>query len=94
MADESDVPVMLRIEGMTKGQLYVNKRHIGRYWVATAEGKRVPPQSMYLIPRPWLNAGEANDLMLFDEHGGNPSRCRVVADPAAARRGLGRGPGR
>jgi beta-galactosidase len=70
--------VYLEPLGLTKGQAYVNGRHLGRYFVATAEGKAVPPQSRYLIPGSWLKAGESNELTVFDEHGGNPSRCRVT----------------
>jgi hypothetical protein len=84
MADESDVPLMLQVEGLTKGQIYLNKRHLGRYWVATADGKRVPPQIRYHIPRPWLEAGERNELLIFEEHGGSPARCRIIADAAAS----------
>jgi hypothetical protein len=77
--EDSESPVLLDATGMTKGQIYVNGRHLCRYWVATAEHRHVPPQTRYFIPRPWLKVGEASELMLFDEHGGNPSRCRLVS---------------
>lgn len=63
--------------GLTKGQLYVNGRHLCRYWVATHDGKPVPPQSKYYIPAAWLVAG-VNEITLFDEHGALPSKCKLT----------------
>lgn len=75
--DES--PLLLDASGLSKGQLYINGHHVGRYFVATAAGKKVPPQTRYLLPRPWLKpVGEENDLLLFDEHGFSPTRCKLV----------------
>ena len=65
---------------MSKGQLYVNGRHVGRYWVATGSGKHVGPQTRWLIPQAWLKAGEENELVLFDEHGGNPAKVKLAFD--------------
>jgi hypothetical protein len=81
---DSAGPAVLEIAGLTKGQFYVNGKHVGRYFVATPDGKAVPPQTRYVIPGPWLHAGKSNDLVIFDEHGGNPARCRVVYDEGAA----------
>lgn len=77
-ADESDAPVWFDATGLSKGQVYVNGKHAGRYFVATATHKGVPPQSRYLLPRPWLNAGAKNDLVVFDEHGFSPARTKLV----------------
>jgi len=76
-------PLYIELAGMTKGQLYVNGRHVGRYWVATGAGKHVGPQTRYLIPHAWLKSGEENELVLFDEHGGNPAKVRLVFDTEA-----------
>jgi beta-galactosidase len=71
-------PLHLSLEGMTKGQAYINGKHLGRYFVATENGKPVPPQHSYLIPLSWLKTGEeANEVVLFDEHGGNPAQVRL-----------------
>src|SRR5690606_34096388 len=43
-ADEGEEPVWFEATGLTKGQLYLNGRHVGRYFVATPDGKAVPPQ--------------------------------------------------
>lgn len=64
--------------GLTKGQAYVNGRHLGRYFMATATGRKVPPQSRYLVPGSWLKADGNNDLVVFDEHGASPSHVRLV----------------
>lgn len=71
-------PLLFDAAGLTKGQLYINQRHICRYFVATGDGKHVPPQQMYYIPAPWLRPDEENELLIFDEHGGSPSKCRLL----------------
>lgn len=71
-------PLFFDATGLTKGQLYINGRHLGRYFVATSDGKAVPPQAMYYIPGPWLHAEGDNEILLFDEHGGTPAKCRLV----------------
>lgn len=75
---EADRNVTLRITGLSKGQFYLNGRHVGRYFVAS-EGKAVPPQHEYLLPRSWLVTDGPNELLLFDEHGGDPSKCELSA---------------
>ncbi|MCE9590803.1 MAG: beta-galactosidase [Planctomycetes bacterium] len=73
-------PLWLEPHGMSKGQLYLNGHNIGRYFVATAEGKPVPPQERYFLPEPWLHADKPNELLIFDEHGRPPQKCRLVYD--------------
>ena len=63
---------------MSKGQLYLNGHNVGRYFVATATGKAVPPQRFYYLPEPWLRTDTPNDLLIFDEHGKPPGKCRLV----------------
>ena len=75
---ESDRNVTLKIAGLTKGQFYLNGRHVGRYFVAS-DGKPVPPQHEYLLPRSWLAPDGTNELVLFDEHGGDPTKCELTA---------------
>jgi hypothetical protein len=74
-------PVFFDATGLTKGQLYINGRHLCRYFVSTRSGKAVPPQSVYMIPGPWLKPGENNDILIFDEHGASPARCRLMHEP-------------
>jgi hypothetical protein len=77
---EGTEPLYFDATGLTKGQIHINGRHLCRYFVATASGKHVPPQTRYYIPSPWLKPGE-NTVLVFDEHGGDPSRCRLVHGP-------------
>jgi len=78
---QTDVPLFLEINGMSKGQVYINGHNAGRYFVATHTGKKVPPQSRYYLPEPWLNADGENELLLFDEHGRTPDKCKFIYDP-------------
>lgn len=76
LADRRDLSLVVELSGMTKGQLYINGEHIGRYFVATADGTKVPPVSELPVPASLVRPG-MNELMLFDEHGGNPGRVHV-----------------
>ena len=82
-AADTHLPLMLELAGMTKGQIYLNGRHVGRYFVATGNGERVGPQSRYYLPEPWVHAGGDNELLLFDEHGADPSKVRLLYDVSA-----------
>ena len=74
--------------GMSKGQVYLNGHNVGRYFVATADGKAVPPQDHYYLPEPWLRIDGPNELTLFDEHGKPPTKLRLVyADTGTTWRG-------
>ncbi len=73
-------PLYLELDGLTKGQVFVNGRHLGRYFVATADGKSVGPQSRWYVPGSWLKPGVENEVIIFDEHGGNPAKSRAVFD--------------
>ena len=77
---EPGSPLMLDLSGMTKGQVYINGRNLGRYFVATADGTPVPPGGEVWIPSCWLTEG-ANVLTIFDEHGGNPGKIKLAPDP-------------
>jgi hypothetical protein len=79
-AIEDGPPVLIDCSGLTKGQLYVNGKHLGRYLVGSPAGRKLAPQQRYAVPRSWLKAG-SNDLMLFDEHGASPSRVKILGDP-------------
>lgn len=82
-AADAAAPIRLDLTGMTKGHVYVNGRHLGRFFVSTVDKKPVGPQTLYYIPEPWLNEGADNELLIFDEHGGNPSKVRFVTDSHA-----------
>ncbi|XP_062148076.1 beta-galactosidase 6 isoform X2 [Alnus glutinosa] len=66
-----DDPVTLNLSTMGKGEAWVNGRSIGRYWVSFFDSKGNPSQTMYHVPRSFLNAS-GNLLVLLEEAGGNP----------------------
>ncbi len=74
----TDAPLWLEPTGMTKGQIYINGHNAGRYFVATHTGQAVPPQRLYYLPEGWLHTDRPNELLLFDEHGRPPAKCRLV----------------
>lgn len=78
-AKDRQHPLLLEIPGMTKGQIYMNGRHLGRYWVSGPAGWQAAQTGWYL-PECWLRDDEDNELVLFDEQGGNPSKCRLTYD--------------
>src|SRR5699024_9541771 len=51
----------LRLDGWTKGNVYVNGFNLGRYWEAG------PTKTLY-IPGPLLREGD-NELVVFELHG-------------------------
>jgi hypothetical protein len=66
--------------GMTKGQFYLKGRNVGRYAAADSQGKRLSRQKRYYLPLSWLNDSGDNELMLFDEHGADPRKVKLVVD--------------
>lgn len=80
--DTPSVKVALNLDlaGMTKGQVYINGRSLGRYFVATKPGKSVEPALPLAIPYTWLNADGENELTIFDEHGASPAKVKVVVE--------------
>lgn len=72
-------PLWFEPHGLTKGQIYLNGHNVGRYFCATHDGRPVGPQQRYYLPQPWLAAEDAtNDLVIFEEHGHDPSKCTLV----------------
>jgi len=63
---------------LSKGQVYVNGRHVGRYFSQTHDGKAVGPGHTLFIPAAALKVGESNELVVFDEHGHLPSRSKLI----------------
>jgi hypothetical protein len=73
-------PMWLDTIGMSKGQAFINGHNLGRYFTATATGKAVGPQTRLYVPDQWIHAGDTNEIMLFDEHGFDASKVRIVLD--------------
>jgi len=82
-ASSADHPLMLDLSGMTKGQIYIDDRHLGRYFVSMPGVGAVGPQTQHMIPSAWIKPGETQEIVLFDEHGGSPARVRLVYDAGA-----------
>lgn len=76
-----DAPLYLEPNGMSKGQIVLNGHHVGRYWQQTREGRIVGPYERYALPSAWLKLDAPNELMLFDEHGRTPDKCKLVYGP-------------
>lgn len=83
-ASTVDLPLVLDLSGMTKGQAYINGQHLGRYFVATADKKATGNSSAMAVPTSWLKIGRHNELALFDEHGAAPSKVRLAYDTGGA----------
>jgi hypothetical protein len=71
--------ISLDLSGMTKGVVFLNGHNLGRYFSQTAALKKVPPQLPMPLPRPYLKE-TGNELVIFDEHGGNPARIKVTVE--------------
>jgi hypothetical protein len=74
------IPLLFDTAGLTKGHAFVNGKDLGRYFTATHDGKKVGPQTRLYLPEPWLVLGEENELLVFDEHGAAPNKCRLAYD--------------
>jgi len=77
---DSESALFFEPVGLTKGQFYVNGRHVSRYFVATAAGKKVGPQDRYFIPRAFTRPKVPNEIMIFDESGNVPSKSRLTIE--------------
>lgn len=71
------VALSLDLSGMNKGVVFLNGRNLGRYFSQTGAGKKVPPQLPMPLPRPYIKE-KANELLIFDEHAGNPARIKII----------------
>lgn len=70
-------PIWFETVGLSKGQVFVNGRNLGRYFMQTATGKSIGPQKRLALPAGWLRMKGDNELCIFDEHGFDPYRARL-----------------
>ncbi len=63
------------MQGMVKGQIWLNGCNLGRYW-------QIGPQECYKLPVSWLRAD--NELAIFDEAGGRPDDIWISTDALGA----------
>jgi beta-galactosidase len=64
---------LLRLDGWTRGLVWVNGELLGRYSAQT------PTRTLY-VPGPYLRDG-ANELVVLELHGAAAARARFVATP-------------
>ena len=62
----------LDMSGWEKGVVWVNGRHLGRYW-------KIGPQQRLFLPAPFLNKGE-NVIVVFDLHRKDPAPIQGFPD--------------
>jgi hypothetical protein len=68
----SDLPVFLTILGAKKGQIFLNRHNVGRFWT-------IGPQQAYYLPECWLE--DENELLIFEESGRIPAHSRLEYRP-------------
>ncbi|KAL6619204.1 hypothetical protein ACP70R_034343 [Stipagrostis hirtigluma subsp. patula] len=71
-----DDALTLNLTGMGKGEVWINGESIGRYWVSFKGPSGNPSQSLYHIPRQFLNPQD-NILVMFEEMGGDPQQITL-----------------
>lgn len=83
IAPKHDRPLILDLSGLSKGQVLLNGRNVGRYFVQTADGRPVPPHRELWLPECWINESEqsANELLIFDESGFSPDKVKLGYTP-------------
>lgn len=62
---ERPADTFIRLNGLTKGIVFVNGRCLGRYW-------RIGPQHSLYLPAPWLHEGDNEIIVLELEHLAEP----------------------
>lgn len=78
-APEDGGHLRLNLASMSKGQAYINGNDLGRYFTQTVTGKSVGPQTDLYIPTPWVNPSEPNELLIFDEHGFDARKVKIIS---------------
>lgn len=75
---QTQTPIWFDTHGLSKGQVFVNGLDLGRYFTSTAQCEAVGPQTLLYVPTSWVEPGEPNELVIFDEHGFAPHQTRLV----------------
>jgi len=74
---DTDLPLWFDTEGLSKGQVFLNGHNLGRYFTATATGRKIGPQTRLYLPECWIEREVENELVVFDEHGCDPAKTRI-----------------
>ncbi|KGN43246.1 beta-galactosidase 13 [Cucumis sativus] len=76
-APEGNDPVAIRMNGMGKGQIWVNGKSIGRYWMSYLSPLKLSTQSEYHIPRSFIKPSE-NLLVILEEENVTPEKVEIL----------------
>jgi len=68
-------PATLDVTPLSHGVAWLNGHDLGRYGVPDSG---TGDKKYLVIPLELLNLSEANELVIFDEQGANPSRCQLL----------------
>jgi len=74
-----ELPRWFDTNGLSKGQVFINGKNLGRYFTATRDGKSVGPQRRLHVPDSLLKINHNNEIVVFDEHGFTPHHTAIVA---------------
>lgn len=74
MASPNPTDTYLNTESLSKGQVFINGRALGRFW-------NVGPQKALYLPAPWQHAG-TTEIELFDANSSTPPALRTQAGQA------------
>ncbi|XP_021900379.1 beta-galactosidase 13-like [Carica papaya] len=77
-APESDNPVVVRMDTMGKGMIWVNGNNIGRFWTAFKSPLGQPSQSEYHVPRAYLKPKDNLLVILDEEPGVEPNKIQFL----------------
>ncbi len=73
----TDPPIAFDASGLSKGQVLINGRNLGRY-VVSLKGCKINTNLPIPIPATWLNDNGSNEVTIFDEFGASPDSCKLV----------------
>ncbi|GMJ08130.1 beta-galactosidase 13 [Hibiscus trionum] len=75
-APEGNNPVLITMDGMGKGMVWINGNNIGRYWVSYLSPLKTSTQPEYHIPRSFLKPKD-NLIVIFEEEKGIPKAVYI-----------------
>ncbi|KAF8753081.1 hypothetical protein HU200_011735 [Digitaria exilis] len=70
-------PVVLDLDPMGKGMIFVNGQGVGRYWISYKHALGRSSQQLYHVPRSFMREKD-NVLVLFEEEGGRPDAVMIL----------------
>ena len=77
----SNTPLWFDTTGLSKGQIFLNEQNLGRYFTSTATRDPVGPQHRLYLPASWLKEKAENEILVFDEHGADPRKTKLLQNP-------------